>query len=77
MTAITTDRIRKSVSLNSEEYRDLVKWVKAKPTKIDAAIDLGITRQTLDRILIVKSGSPATMEKIKKALADQGFIQTP
>ncbi len=68
MTAITTDRIRKSESLTAEEYKKLDKWVKTQPTKVDAAIIIGITRPTLDRILIVKSGSPETIEKIKKVL---------
>lgn len=68
MTAITTDRIRKSEKLTSEEYRALVKWVGLQPTKVDACIILEVTRPTLDRILAVKSGSPDSIEKIKKVL---------
>lgn len=68
MTAITTDRIRKSVKLTADEFRDLSKWVKAQATKIDASLILGITRQALDRILIVKSGSQDSVDKIKKVL---------
>jgi DNA-binding MarR family transcriptional regulator len=68
MTDLTTDRIRKSVKLTPEEGRALAKWVRAQATKIDAALLIGITRQALDTILIKKSGSQESIEKIKKVL---------
>lgn len=68
MTETTTDRIRKSVKLTSEEYRAFVKWVANQPTKIDAAIVIGISRTALDRILIVKSGSNDSVIKIREVL---------
>lgn len=73
MTQLTTDRIRKSESLTADEHRALVKWVNNQPTKVDAAIILDVTRPTLDRILIVKSGSPDSIKKVRAVLpADLG-----
>jgi len=69
MTDTATDRVRKSVQLTTEEYRALVKWVRAQATKIDAALRIGISRQALDNILIKKSGSQESVEKIRKVLA--------
>jgi len=68
MTEIASDRIRKSVQLGTDEYKALAKWVKAQPTKIDAAFIIGISRQALDNILIKRSGSQESVEKIKKVL---------
>jgi hypothetical protein len=72
MTAITTDRIRKSVKLSAEDYRSFVKWVDNQPTKVDAAILLDITRPTLDRILGYRSGSPGNIEKVLNVLRQDG-----
>lgn len=68
MTEITNDRIRKSVKLTPDEVKGLDKWVKAQPTKIDAALAIGISRQALDIILLKKSGSHESVDKIKKVL---------
>lgn len=70
MTAITTDRIRKSVKLTSQERRALAKWVASQATKIDACILLDLTRPTLDRILTTGSGSPDSIVKVKKVLPE-------
>lgn len=64
----TTDRIRKSVRLSPDEFRELRRYVRAQPTKIDAAQNIGITRQALARILNAKSGSQDSYEKILKVL---------
>lgn len=77
MTTETT-RARKSERLTSEEYKALVKWVNAQPTQIDAAETVGISREVLGRVLIVKSGSPVTIERIRKVLAqDVGMEAKP
>ena len=68
MTTVPTDRIRRSVKLTTEEYRALVKWMDNQPTKFDAALVLGVTRPTLDRILNSRKGSHDSIEKIKKLL---------
>lgn len=72
MTAVATDRIRKSERLTTDEFKALVKWVRAQPTKVDAAILLDITRPTLDRILIVRSASLETINKVRKVLREIG-----
>jgi hypothetical protein len=69
MTEATTDRARKSVKLTPEQYKAFAKWVSNQPTKVDAAIIIGISRTALDRILIVKSGSQESVDKILKVLA--------
>lgn len=68
MADLTTDRVRKSVKLTIEECRNLDKWVKAQPTKIDAALIIGISRQALDTIQLKKSGSQESIDKIRKVL---------
>lgn len=68
MTAISIERTRKSEKLEIGEWRALVKWVDAQPTKFDAAILLDLSRPTLDRILSVKSGSPESIRKIREIL---------
>lgn len=68
MGSITTDRVRKSVRLSAEEYRSLVKWVNNQPTKVDAALLLDITRGTLNRILIARSGAQDTINKVLKVV---------
>lgn len=68
MSIATTDRTRKSVKLTPDQYRSFFKWVSAQPTKVDAAIVIGISRTALDRILIVKSGSQESIDKIAKVL---------
>lgn len=58
------NRPKKSVQLTKAQFKKLEKWVKEQPTKIDAAELLGTERHTLDRVLIKKSCSPQTLEKI-------------
>lgn len=72
MNTMVSDRIRKSEKLTTEEYRALVKWVNAQPTKVDAAFIIGISREVLDRVLVVRSGSPATIEKVRAVLPKDG-----
>lgn len=68
MITTETSRIRKSERLTSDEYKALVKLVNAQPTQVDAAEIIGISREVLGRVLIVKSGSPATIGKIRLVL---------
>ena len=64
-----TARVRKSEKLTGDEYKAFVKWVNAQPTLVDAAEIIGISREVLGRVLIVKSGSPATIGKVRLVLA--------
>ena len=57
-------RIRRSVKLTKQQQSELSKWVNAQETRIDAAEKLGITRQSLHRILLAGSGSQESISKI-------------
>lgn len=71
MTTTETPRIRKSEKLTGDEYKAFVKWCNAQPTLVDAAETIGISREVLGRVRIVKSGSPATIEKVRQVLAKE------
>lgn len=62
-------RIRKSEKLTKQEHRAFINWVKGQETKIDAAATLGVARQTLDRLYIIGSGHPDTIQSIRKLIA--------
>lgn len=55
---------RKSVQINRDEMQAFKKWIKAQPSKLEASEILGINRNTLDRILVLKSCSADTKAKI-------------
>lgn len=65
------ERKRKSERLSNDELRLLKKYVASFPTVIDAALAIGIHRNTLDIILIKGSGSPESVGKIKEKLEEQ------
>ena len=64
----TKTRVRKSEKLTPDQHKAFKKWVARQLTKVDAAELLDIQRPTLERILIVGSGKPATIEKVLKQL---------
>lgn len=66
--SLTIDRVRKSVKLSPLEFKAFKKYVNGKETKVDASIEIDITRPTLDRVLLSGSGSPETIEKIKAVI---------
>ncbi len=68
MTTMAFSRKRKSEALSPGDFKALRIWVNNQPTIIDAALVIGISREVLSRVLIVKSGSPATIEKIRAVL---------
>jgi len=70
-----TARERKSEKLSADEYKALTRWVKDQPTQIDAAEIIGISREVLGRVLIVKSGSPVTIGKIRQVLRQDGSTE--
>jgi hypothetical protein len=59
-------RKRKSEQMTPEERRAFRKWVGEQPTKIDAAAALPVSIGTLDRLLILGSGSPETIQKVRE-----------
>lgn len=65
---ISTPRKRKSEPLTKDELKSLQKFVSQFHTVIDASEALGISRQTLDRVLVIGKGSPETVSRIKENL---------
>lgn len=66
----TTERRRRSVKLTNEERRAFKKWVEGFDTKIDAQEALGVSKPTLDMVLVKGSGHPDTIEKIKSKIQE-------
>lgn len=60
---------RKSEALTKDEFTALKQFAKGFRTAVECAEVIGISRVVLDRILIVGSGSPETVEKIRTAIA--------
>lgn len=66
---------RKSVKLTADEFKSLKQYRKGFHTEIECAERLGVDRWILNRILIVGSGAPESIEKIRtglNSLEDEG-----
>lgn len=59
---------KKSVLLRPEELKELKKHYKTFHTDTDFSEDMEIGRSTLMRVLILGSGSEATIQKIREKL---------
>jgi len=68
MSTYTTSS-RKSEKLTAEEKKALKQYRKGYDTEVDCAVSIGIDRLVLNRVLLIGSASPATVEKIRTALA--------
>lgn len=66
---IPIDRKRRSEKMSKEEHRAFLKYVSQYPTKIDAAIAVGVSRVTLDAVLLKGSGKPETIQIIREKLS--------
>lgn len=67
----TTTKRRKSVRLTPAEFKSFKKYVKDHITQLDAAMEIGITRPTLERMLVMGQGSPETIGKIRQVINQQ------
>jgi len=67
---------QKPVKLTPAEFKALKKWVKSQHSIGDAVDQLGFTRQTLHRVLILGSGFPNTIDQIRKVLQSLPEPQT-
>jgi hypothetical protein len=67
-TKMTLDRKRRSESLTPEEFRAFKKYLNTFPTKFDAALTIGISRPTLNLVIIRGSGHPDTIRTIREKL---------
>lgn len=59
---------KKSAPLTKEEHKKLIKYRKNFGSELMCAEAIGIGRSALNRILIVGSGHPDNIEKIKTML---------
>jgi hypothetical protein len=59
---------RKSERLTTDEKKALKQYRKGFITEVDCAVSIGIDRLVLNRVLLIGSASPATIEKIRAAL---------
>lgn len=62
-------RKRKSEPLTKEEHKALKAFRKKFHTEVDCAIAIGVDRLVLNRIMLVGSGSPDSIEKVRAAIA--------
>ncbi len=69
MSTYTTTSSRKSEKLTVEERKALKQYRKGFDTEVDCAVSIGIDRLVLNRVLLIGSASPATVEKIRSVLA--------
>lgn len=68
MSTYTITRSRKSEKLTPEERKALKLYRKGFDTEVDCAVAIGIDRLVLNRVLLIGSASPTTVEKIRMAL---------
>lgn len=67
MSTYTTSR--KSEKLTAEERKALKQYRKGFDTEVECAVSIGIDRLVLNRVLLIGSASPGTVEKIRAVLA--------
>jgi hypothetical protein len=65
------ERKRRSVKLEPDEIRAFAKYIQSFPTKIDAAEAIGISRPTLDLVIIRKTGNSDTVRLIREKLNER------
>lgn len=61
-------KVRKSVRLTTDELKALKKYRKGFASETECADALGISRQVLNRILIVGSGAEDSIKIIREAI---------
>lgn len=76
MDASQTARKRKSEPLTEAELASLKAYRARFTTEVGCAISLKVDRIVLNRVLLVGSGSPDNIKKIRKVLAkDAGTVR--
>lgn len=59
---------RKSVRLTPEAFKELKRYRRAFSTEVECAESIGIKRETLNRVLLLGSGSPETIGRIEEVI---------
>lgn len=67
-TETKTPKPPKTVALTKEELKKLKAYRAGFYTEVDCAISIGIDRLVLNRVMLVGSGSPKSIEKIRSVL---------
>jgi hypothetical protein len=62
------ERKRRSEQLTKEEVKAFCKYLSTFPTKFDAALAIGVSRPTLNLVIIRGSGHPETIRLIREKL---------
>lgn len=62
------EKKRRSVLLTKDEWKALKSYRRGFNTLSECAESIGIFYQVLDRVLLVGSGSPETIEKVRAVL---------
>lgn len=65
-----TPKRRKSVLLSKEEHKAFKEYRKSFNTGVECAEAIDIDRAVMERVLLVGSGSPETIEKIKLVISN-------
>jgi hypothetical protein len=65
----TNTMSRKSERLTANEKKSLKQYRKGFNTEVDCAVAIGIDRLVLNRVMLIGSASPVTVEKIRAALS--------
>lgn len=73
VTNIESPKRRKSVLLTKDEHKALKDFRKKFNTSVESSEALGIDRAVMERVILVGSGSPETIERIKSVLNGAGI----
>ncbi len=59
---------RKSARLSKEETKALRFFMRKFTSAVEASENIGISRQVLERVVLISRGSPDTIDKIRAAI---------
>lgn len=76
MDSSTSARKRKSEPLTAVELETLKAYRSGFKTEVDCAISIGVDRIVVNRVILVGSGSPISIKKIRKALRKYSDMET-
>jgi len=58
----------RSEKMTRSEHKAFKAWFHMQPTNEAAALKLGVARNTLDRLIVLGSGKPETIAKIREVI---------
>jgi predicted DNA-binding protein (UPF0251 family) len=66
---------RRSVKLIPDELKALKAYRKQFDTEVECAESIGIKREVLGRVMLLGSGSPETIDKIRAVISVEGTTE--